>query len=317
MRAKILIFVLMAVLLVFVFPQASYANYTRNITLLATPRGDVSIYPPHTINATYAYYRFSGNLCNMFLKDHLGNFCGNLAAGYWWKWWDDNGVEQPGTRYPMENLSALVNNVTITILEASAHGNNNYPLLRYAIVVVVDAGIPCLKQPDTSIVYTELDFWDSSGFVNWYSHSTPRGVIKASNECEYKFDNLTLGRQKTYSINFLPYIDKTLKTVTNYGILMNATILETYIAIESMNSVTQSKLNFNNFSTTATIFSSYSKHLNSTILRAYGATLTSANWNPVADINKDGRVNMTDYSLYARNYQNETWCKLTLNNYSP
>jgi hypothetical protein len=253
----------------------------------------------------------------MLLKDYSGNFCGNLAAGYWWKWWDENGVEQPGTRYPMENLSALVNKVTITILRASTYGNKNYSLLRYAIVVVVDAGIRCLKQPDTSIVYTELDFWDSSAFLSWYSHSTPRGVIESSNGCEYQFDNLTLNKPKTYSVNFLPYIDKTLKTVTGYGVLMNATILETYIVIESLNTVIKSELDFKNFSTTATLFSSYSEHLYNVILRANGTTPSSPKWNPVADINKDGTVNAKDYSLYARNRQNETWCKLALNNYSP
>lgn len=52
---------------------------------------------------------------------------------------------------------------------------------------------------------------------------------------------------------------------------------------------------------------------------SFGSTCTSTPsgkepYNPVADINKDGQINITDFSLLSSNYSNQSWCQQKLKN---
>jgi len=294
---------LVAVLLACVFSQKSYATYKQNITPLAVRRGcesHVSYSPPPLIATWY----FVSSAAQMHLKAQP-TYYGNVATGDWWV------NNKP---YPMENVSALVANVTVVIPGATHSGNDNTYQLRMAIAMVVGSGIPPIIQNNTTTIYTELDFWDSPSLDQWNGDWVVGGDV-----ARFHFDDLPLRRQRDYSVDFVPYIERTLKGLTSYGILMNDTLLETYVVIESINSTTESWVAWNNYATTATLFSSYSEHLNSTILKAWGATYDplSPNWNPAADINKDKAVNIVDMGIYGKHYQDETWCKQALNNYLP
>jgi len=60
------------------------------------------------------------------------------------------------------------------------------------------------------------------------------------------------------------------------------------------------------------------KQLNATIMNAFGSKCGNVRYNPIADLNKDGKVDMEDVGNFSQNICNSTFCSDALSNtYNP
>jgi hypothetical protein len=219
-----------------------------------------------------------------------------------------------GARVPIDKLDTLQVDVDINILQAYHSANND--MVRYAIVMAVmreKGPVVELGGDPLNIAYTELDFWNARGSPLG-GHSIGN-MVYGGNVAEYKIDdweNRPLDQWKHYHFDFLPYIDRTLKSLCNgIGIKPGDKLLWVYVVIESKDAVTRSELLVANFYVTA---NSYCYMLKKTIDNTIGTHCGDANWDPVADVNKDGGVDVKDLSMGDINSDDEMWCYQTLNN---
>lgn len=285
MRGKTLLIVVLIVMFGLTFYQHSScaADLPKTIPI-AIARGDVSLYDNPVTNATSAGYNFTLNSsngvvcttnctcttnitsagycfslnssrCNMYMLAPA-DFRGNVAAGYWWIYWDDDGT-QHGNRLPMDNISSLVVNVSAMTIQSADYCNDNSSTLRLAIVMMLDAGIPYSNNNPNGdkIVYAEIDFWDDPCFQALYS---PEGLHSSDNSCNFRFDNLSIEQVRDYSIDFMPYIDETVEKLTGYPLQTNASLLASYVAIDNWgNSIAcqgqSAQVQFDNYSVTVTL----------------------------------------------------------------
>jgi hypothetical protein len=268
------------------------------------------------------------------------SFAGHIATGF------GSDVYPFGVDYPLDKLDTLQADVDINIKQASYSGNSFYAenYSRYAIVMAVErTNGPNTTEGgySTNVYYTELDFWDSSnaalGGKPYYDASsfTPTnkddsGSMQGGGDCDmykiYDWENKPLNQWQHFHFDFLPYINTTLKFLsgtgttaydklqTGTGIQPSDKLIMVYVLAETINLNTTSELLVTNFSVTS---NSYCYMLNKTIQNASGASCTSANWNPAADVNKDGKVDVSDLLMWAQNSDNESWCRGRLNDNTP
>jgi hypothetical protein len=273
---------------------------------------------------------------DMYLK--VNNiFAGNIATGFW------PDACPFGVEYPLDKLDNLSLDVDVKILQASYSGQNihNENISRYAIVMAVKRTNGPNASDGSNVFYTELDFWDSNTAALYGTPYYVASNINATNPYgtnsmqgggavdEYKADdweNRPLNQWKHFHIDFLPYINSTLKFLTcptsktcttAYDRIQNGTgihagdkLAMVYVAVESMDITAESEVLVANFSVTA---NGYCYMLSKTITNAF----SNGVYDPVADVNKDCVVDTHDSIAWARNSDNETWCYQKLNDNTP
>ena len=251
---------------------------------------------------------------DMYLKDN-SSFCGNIATQV--------SSFPFGDTYPLDKLDTLQADVSIDILQRQMQSPNT-DMLRYAVVMAVQRlNGPAVSGGSSSVTYTELDIWDSNAELAYGtkdpSNPDVLNVGTQSSSVNYKIDSLPTNQLKHYHIDFLPYINRTLKYLsggqsTGVGIHPGDKLLWVYVDVESLNSRTTSEVLVANFSVTA---NGYCYILYKTINDSYGAACPSATWSSAADINNDGLINSHDLTGLALNSSNETWCHAQLNVNNP
>jgi hypothetical protein len=297
---KLLISILLIIIL---FPEVSYGSTEKTVI---TPNGDnPSAGGWSKANTTpFTWWINFTDKADMYLGGN--NILENIATGFWW------GSFPNGNKYPIDDIQTLEAVVDINVIRAD-YSDNDW--LRYAIdtAVVRNNGPLCSNY---SVIYTELDFWDSPAALHHPNGNINQGgdtIFAGGNVVEYKIDNWEnrpLNQWKHYHIDFLPYINSTLKTLCNgVGIQSGDKLESVYVVIET-NSSTTSEILVANFSAFS---NGYCSTLNKKIANAMGATCGSANWDSAADVNKDGKVDVFDSTISLQNSDNEIWCYEALN----
>lgn len=171
--------------------------------------GDVSLaedqnrihWNPHSTGLTNAsiWKVTFKNETEIFLKTSTGE-AGHVATGAWWTTSFKSNEKLPlYTSKPAELLANF--NINIVAVQYESDGE----WLRIALACAVQRG-------DGSVVYTEMDFWDSPNTLRHPAGNIRFGgniVYQGGDVVEYKIDQAATGRWRSYCLNLTEYIDAT------------------------------------------------------------------------------------------------------------
>jgi hypothetical protein len=199
---------------------------SKNLEVLNTD-GDLSLNPeqnanvwnPHTVGLTNAssWTITFINETEMRLKTSA-NEAGHIATGAWWTTSFTTRQKLPlYTSEPVQvaaSFRAVLANADLTI------GNE---WLRIALACAV-------QRSDNSVVYTEMDLWDSPTALASPSGNIQQGgniIYKGGDVVEYKIDQLSQNQWKSYQLNLT-------SRITNAWQLKSSDLLESvYFVVEA------------------------------------------------------------------------------------
>ena len=176
--------------------------------------GDVAFSPeqnriawnPHSTGLTNAsqWKVTFENETEIFLKTSM-NEAGHVAAGAWWT--TSFRTKEKLSLFGSKPVH-VVSTFRVKIVEIDCEKGTEW--LRVALACAV-------QRIDGSVVYTELDVWDSSSAL-----SSPKGdaihggniIYKGGDVVEYKMDQAAIGEWKNYSVDITEYFNSawTLKS---------------------------------------------------------------------------------------------------------
>jgi hypothetical protein len=137
------------------------------------------------------------NETEIFL-DSGPNEAGHVATGAWWTTSFKSNEKLPlYTSEPVQVLASFRANVL------TADCKSGLGWLRVALATAV-------QRLNGSIVYTEMDFWDSPTVLASQSGNIRSGgniVYKGGDVVEYKMDQATLGEWKNYAVDLTGHIN--------------------------------------------------------------------------------------------------------------
>jgi hypothetical protein len=203
--------------------------------------GDVSLdetqnriyWNPHAVGLTDASnWRVSfNNETQIFLKTTVSE-AGHVATGAWWTTNFRSKTKIPHySSKPIKLMASFRANV------AKVHCETESEWLRIALACAI-------HRNDGSVIYTEIDFWDSPNTLRHPSGNTRFGgdtVYRGGDVVEYKVDQATVDEWTEYSLDLTKYIDMAWS-------LRSGDILESaYIVIETMGSAATIEVRIDDF----------------------------------------------------------------------
>ena len=126
------------------------------------------------------------------------NEAGHVATGAWWTTSFESNEKLPlYTSKPVQVVACF----RADVLNADCESGNEW--LRIALACAV-------QRLNGSVVYTEMDFWDSPTVLACQAGNIGSGgniVYKGGNVVEYKMDQATLGEWMNYSVDLTGQIN--------------------------------------------------------------------------------------------------------------
>ncbi|MEM3666563.1 MAG: hypothetical protein QW222_05715 [Candidatus Bathyarchaeia archaeon] len=180
---------------------------TLNENSIININGDVSLaedqnrihWNPHTTGLTNA------SLWNVTFKNETEIFlkttteeAGHVATGAWWT----TSFKQ-NTKLPLYAARPIRLLTSFRVNIVAVHHQPRGEWLRMALACAVQRG-------GGSVVYTEMDFWDSPNTLRHPAGNIMFGgniVYRGGDVVEYKIDQAETGRWKSYSLDLTRYID--------------------------------------------------------------------------------------------------------------
>jgi len=192
---------------------------------------DTKFWNPHKVGFSNAVWNVSfGDRAKITLETVDGDF-GHVAAGMWW-----TSAFKTGEKIPLvaSEPSALHVDFDVRLESVSYDPLNGW--LRMALACAV-------QRSDGTVVYTELDFWDSPYVINNPSSNVQTGgdvVYAGGDVVEYKIDQLPTGVWRHYSVDLTSYVNRAWR-------LSEGDHLESvYVVIEAANEGAQVTLMVDN-----------------------------------------------------------------------
>jgi len=174
-----------------------------NGDLSLTENEDAKFWNPHKVglsNATIWKVSF-GDHARIVLETTEDDQ-GHVATGMWW-----TSAFKTNKKIPLatSKVSKLYVDFDVKLENVSYDPSKGW--LRMALACAV-------QRSDGSVVYTELDFWDSPYVLNNPSSNVRTGgdIIYAGGDVvEYKIDQLQIGVWKHYSVDLTSYVNRAWK----------------------------------------------------------------------------------------------------------
>ncbi|MHA1711242.1 MAG: hypothetical protein ACTSUS_04155 [Candidatus Freyarchaeota archaeon] len=161
-----------------------------------------------------------------------GGEAGHLAVGMWWT----TGFKS-GTKIPLYSSIPAKIRVDFDLIIKSLEYGSPDNWLRIALACAV-------QRADGSVIYTEMDFWDSPNTQRHPQgniHSGGDIVYQGGNVVEYKIDQIPLGMWKHYQINLTDHINRAWK------IMPGDQLESVYIVIEVIDNPVKVFMHVDNF----------------------------------------------------------------------
>jgi len=170
--------------------------------------GDVSLseardrilWNPHAIGytTTTTWNVTFNEEANLFLQTTTEE-AGHVAIGAWW-----TTSFNPEKKLPLYAAKPIKLRASFRINVATVYYTANDEWLRIALACAV-------QRSDGSVVYTEMDFWDSPKTLRHPSGNIRFGgdvVYRGGDVVEYKIDQLIIGEWTNYSLDLTQFIDR-------------------------------------------------------------------------------------------------------------
>ena len=212
--------------------QTSQQNQTASTTVIINIDGDVSLSPeqnrihwnPHAVgltdksNWTITY----NNETEMHLETTT-NENGHIATGAWW-----TTSFKTKQKLPLYTTKPAHVTATFTANIITAHCITGNEWLRIALATAI-------QRIDGSVVYTEIDLWDSSAVLNNPSSNINQGgdiLYKGGDVTEYKLNQAPLEEWKNYTLQLTEHINNA------WQLKPGDTLESVYFVIEASGAVT-------------------------------------------------------------------------------
>jgi hypothetical protein len=198
-----------------IFPNQT-ATYSKENPLLAvTPQtpgvinvdGDVSMseqlnriyWNPHCVGLSNASdWKVTFNNETEILLKTAADEAGHVATG---AWWTTNFISKQ--KIQLYNQKQLCVQASFRANVVVAKGASDHEWIRIALACAV-------QRNDGSVVYTEMDFYDSPSVLSCPSGNISSGgnvIYKGGDVVEYKIAQIVLGTWANYSLELTDYID--------------------------------------------------------------------------------------------------------------
>jgi len=191
---------------------------------------------PHTCgftHATQATATFANNTCTISLNKTTPE-PGHIATGAWWT-----------TNFQTRQKPALLNTHVQATFQACLTQATYQPPNEWLRIALATA----TQRADGTVVYTELDFYDTPNTQNHPTGNTNTGgdiIYQAGDVIEYKTDQIILGTWKTYTLDLTANINHA------WTIKPGDRLESVYIVIETADTPTQVTLRIRNLWITQT-----------------------------------------------------------------
>jgi len=207
---------------------AEEPNITYDKSIIINIDGDASLneaqnriyWNPHTVGLTNAslWNITFNNETRITLKTKTGE-AGHIATGAWWTTSFKSKTKLPlYTSKPIKLMANFCANIASINYEAGSEW------LRIALACAV-------QRSDGSVVYTEMDFWDSPNTLRHSSGNIGFGgniVYRGRDVVEYKIDQATVDKWNFYSLDLTHYINMA------WSIKLGDLLESVYVVIETM-----------------------------------------------------------------------------------
>jgi hypothetical protein len=191
--------------------------------------GDVSLaedqnriyWNPHSVGLTDAstWNVTFKNETEIFLKTSVQE-AGHVAAGAWW-------TTSFKSKEKLQLSKAVRLSASFRINIVKVHHQPSGEWLRMALACALQRG-------DGSVVYTEMDFWDSPNTLRHPSGNVGSGgnvVYWGGDVVEYKVDQAEIGVWKNYSLDLTGYVDSA------WSIRPGDVLESVYVVVEAIGAV--------------------------------------------------------------------------------
>lgn len=194
---------------------------------------------PHTcgfLPTTQAEAKFEDNTCTIHI-DKTTPEPGHIATGAWWT-----------TNFRTRQKLSLTNtHIQATFQACLTQATYQQPneWLRIALATAT-------QRDDGSVVYTELDFYDTPNTQNDPTGNINQGgnmIYKGADVVEYKTDQIPMNQWNNYTLDITNHIDQAW--TTRQGDCLESV----YVVIETANTPTQVTLQIRNLWITQTVTS--------------------------------------------------------------
>jgi len=203
---------------VFAFTSSKLINVGGDVSL--TEQENRIVWNPHVVGLTGAsHWKTTFNNETQITLQTTADEAGHVAAGAWWTTsFKSNSKIQLHTSEPIR----IVASFRVKILTASYESNSAW--LRMALACAV-------QRSDDSVVYTEMDFWDSPKALQHPSGNIKEGgdiVYKGGDVVEYKIDQAAMGKWINYSLDLTHFTDRA------WSLKSGDSLESVYIVVETM-----------------------------------------------------------------------------------
>ena len=212
--------------------QTSQQNQTASTREIVNIDGDVSLSPeqnrihwnPHAVGLTNAsnWTITYNNETEMHLET-TANENGHIATGAWWTTSFKTKQKLPLYTTKLAHITATF---TANIITAQCTTGNEW--LRIALATAT-------QRIDGSVVYTEIDLWDSSAALNNPSSNINQGgntLYKGGDVTEYKLNQAPQNEWKNYTLQLTEHINNA------WQLKPGDTLESVYFVIEASGAVT-------------------------------------------------------------------------------
>jgi hypothetical protein len=214
--------------------KAEESNFTYNTRTVVNLNGDVSsdenenriCWNPHIVGLTNAsLYDITFNNETAIILKTKADEAGHVATGTWWT----TSFKQK-TKLPLLTDTKPISLVTsFNVYVETVKCETGSEWLRIALACAI-------QRRDNSVVYTEMDFWDSPGTLNHPSGNTKNGgniVYQGADVIEYKIDQISIGKWTNYTMDLTRYINSAWKLQPGDALESVYIVIETIGAIET------------------------------------------------------------------------------------
>lgn len=202
----------------FAFTSSEIINVGGDVSL--TEHENRIVWNPHVVGLTSAsrWKATFNNETQITLQTTAGEV-GHVAAGAWW-----TTSFRSNSKIPLHASEPIriVASFRVKILIVRYEGNSKW--LRIALACAVQRG-------DDSVVYTEMDFWDSPNALEHPSGNIKEGgdmSYKGGDVVEYKIDQAAVGEWINYSLDLTHFTDRT------WSLRSGDSLESVYIVVETM-----------------------------------------------------------------------------------
>ena len=154
---------------------------------------------PHCVGLTKAYWKVAFNNEVEISVRTATNDAGHVAAGAWWT--TSFGSKQKLQLYASKPLSVQASFRASVVVAKCATGHE---WLRIALACAI-------QRADGSVVYTEMDFYDSPRVLTWSSGNISRGgnvIYRGGDVIEYKMAQAGLAKWTNYLFDLTKYVNQ-------------------------------------------------------------------------------------------------------------